>query len=461
MNDQPLVFLDLETTGTRTTRDRITEIAALRVVDGEVTDRYVTLVNPQLSIPPHIQQLTGINDAMVSDAQPFEALANEFFAWLGKDTVVAHNARFDYGFLRNEFARAGLDYTARTLCTLRLSRRLAPEHAHHNLDALLSRHGLSNYTRHRAEGDARALIALWQCWHERHQEATIRELAQAQMRRASLPAHLDPARLVDLPERPGVYLFYGENRAVLYVGKSVNLRSRVHSHFSNDLRNDKEMRLVQQIHDVEWRETAGDLGAQLLEAHLIKQLMPVHNRMLRRRSRLSSWSWPEGDPSPTLVDQQCLSSSEQAIYGLFRSRHDATNALKKIAVEHRLCAQTLGLVRGKGRCFDHQLRRCLGACCGEEALASHTERAREAMERLRVHQWPWPGRVAFGELSHDGDRTWHIVDHWCYLGSVESLDTAELATLEKQAPRFDVDTYKILNRFLARQDDTLDIHPLK
>ena len=461
MNDIPLVFLDLETTGTRTTRDRITEIAALRVVDGEVIDRYVTLVNPQIGIPPHIQQLTGISDAMVSDAPSFEALANEFFAWLGKDIIVAHNARFDYGFLRNEFARAGLDYTARSLCTLKLSRRLAPQHAHHNLDALIKRHALASQSRHRAEGDTRALIALWHSWHKQHSASTIAELVQAQMRQASLPAHLDPARLTDLPEHPGVYLFYGENRAVLYVGKSVNLRSRVLSHFSNDLRNDKEMRLVQQIHDIEWRETTGDLGAQLLEAQLIKQLMPVHNRLLRRRSRLVSWSWPEDSDAPWLVDQQDLSTSAQALYGLFRSRRDAINALKQIAVDHQLCAQTLGLIRGKGRCFDHQLRRCRGVCCGEESLASHAGRAREALQRLRIQQWPWPGRVAFGELGQANERTWHIVDHWCYLGSVESLDSDDLKALETQTPRFDVDTYKILNRFLARQDDTLEIRPLR
>ncbi|TDX29166.1 DNA polymerase-3 subunit epsilon [Modicisalibacter xianhensis] len=460
MNDRALVFLDLETTGTRTTRDRITEIAALRVFDGEVIDRYVTLVNPQVSIPPHIQQLTGINDAMVSNAPTFETLANDFFAWLGRDTIVAHNARFDYGFLRNEFARAGLDYAARPLCTLKLSRRLAPEHVHHNLDALLSRHGLASQSRHRAEGDARSLLALWKCWHEHYEAEQIATLAQAQMRQASLPAHLDPARLADLPERPGVYLFYGENRAVLYIGKSINLRSRVLSHFSNNLSSDKEMRLAQQTHDIEWQETAGDLGAQLQEAHLIKQLMPVHNRMLRRQSRLVSWSWPQGDDAPALVDQQRLASSEQALYGLFRSRRDAVNALKQIAMDYRLCTQTLGLVRGKGRCFDHQLRRCLGVCCGEESQESHARRAREALERLRVQQWPWPGRVAFGEISQDGERAWHIVDHWCYLGSVESLDSDRLAALGKQYPRFDVDTYKILNRFLARQDDALEIHPL-
>ncbi|SHF73218.1 DNA polymerase-3 subunit epsilon [Modicisalibacter ilicicola DSM 19980] len=461
MNDRPLVFIDLETTGTRTTRDRITEIAALRVIDGEVVDRYVSLVNPRKGIPAHIQRITGIDDAMVADAPCFEALANEFFAWLADDALVAHNARFDYGFLRNEFKRAGLDYSASVICTLKLSRRLAPQHRQHNLDTLLERHGLGGYDRHRAEGDTRAMLALWRCWQVQHDSDRIEALIQAQLRQASLPAHLDPARLQALPERPGVYLFHGEKGAVLYVGKSVNLRARVLSHFNNDHRNDREMRLTQQIHDLEWQETAGDLGAQLLEAQLIKELMPVHNRLLRRNSRLVSWCWPEGEAAPHLTDGESIDpSNDLALFGLFRARRDAHKALDRIAEDYRLCPQVLGLTNEGGRCFARQLRRCAGACCGEETLEAHTHRAREALERLKVHHWPWPGRVAFGETAEDGTRAWHVVDHWCYLGTLPDLDERSLASLATGKPRFDVDTYKILNRFLTQAKQRLEIRPL-
>lgn len=461
MNASEHIFIDLETTGTRTTRDRITEIAALRVVDGHIVDRFVTLVAPQVSVPPHIQRLTGIDEALLSGAPSFEALANDFFAWLGETPLVAHNARFDYGFLRNEFKRAGLAYSARVICTLKLSRRLAPQQRHHNLDALLARHGLGDFERHRAEGDARSLLALWQCWQHQHDPEHLATLVQAQLRQASLPAHLDPARFQALPERPGVYLFHGESGAVLYVGKSVNLRARVLSHFSSDHRHDKEMRLSQQTHDIDWRETAGDLGAQLLEAQLIKELMPVHNRRLRRQSRLSSWRWNAEDDAPRLVDAKAIDTdSSPVLYGLFRGRREARAALGQIAETHRLCPQLLGLTPGTGRCFAQQLGRCAGACCGKEPLETHHRRAREALERLRVQHWPWPGRVAFGETAADGTRAWHVVDHWCYLGSVAGLDPGQLAMLSAQRSLFDVDTYKILNRFLDRQHDDLEIRPL-
>ncbi|GAB2798772.1 hypothetical protein GCM10027040_27010 [Halomonas shantousis] len=456
MIDDPLIFLDLETTGTRTTRDRITEIAALKVLDGEVVSRYVTLVDPGISIPEPIRNITGITDAMVNGQPTFEALANDFFAWLGTGRLVAHNARFDYGFLRNEFKRAGLHYQAKAICTLKLSRRLAPQEPHHNLDALLARHALVNASRHRALGDAEALLNLWQRWHVEHDSDLIERAVAEQLRRESWPAHLDPGALNDLPQRPGVYLFYGHNRTLLYVGKSVNLRSRVLSHFSSDHRDDREMRIKTQLQSLEWQETAGDLGAQLLEARLVKRLMPIHNRQLRRRGRLVSWRWREGETMPELLEDTRSDSLQHVLYGLFRNRRDAQKALQGIAEREGLCPRVLGLEKGSGRCFSHQLGRCRGACCGGESLETHTKRACAALEGLKVRHWPWPGRVAFREEGPEGVVAYHLVDHWYYRGSAARLD--ELDTLPAADAAFDVDTYKILSRFLTAQRD--DITPI-
>jgi DNA polymerase-3 subunit epsilon len=157
--DAPLAIVDLETTGAHPAWDRVTEIAVVEVQDGEVASEWSTLVNPGTSIPPAIQALTGITNDMVADAPAFGDLAQELFERLAGRVFVAHNARFDYGFLRHEFERAGLRFQARTLCTVKLSRRLYPGHARHNLDSLIDRHGLRCPARHRALGDARAV---WQ-----------------------------------------------------------------------------------------------------------------------------------------------------------------------------------------------------------------------------------------------------------------------------------------------------------
>ncbi|MBS9402527.1 DNA polymerase III subunit epsilon [Halomonas sp. TRM85114] len=443
----PLVFLDLETTGTRTTRDRITEIAALRVEQGRIVGRWAQLIQPGMRIPAQIVSLTGIDDAMVAEAPSFAAIAPSFQEWLGDACLVAHNARFDYGFLRNEFQRAGIDFRARVICTLRLSRRLNPDQAHHNLDALLERHELSNQARHRAEGDARALFALWQRWGTHYPVDRIEAEVSRQFSQPSLPAHLDPGLIQSIPGKPGVYLFYGENDLPLYIGKSVNLRARVMSHFQSDYRHDREMRLVRRIQRIDWRETVGDLEAQLLEARLVKELLPTMNRQLRRRGELMGWRWPEGDLSPTLVSGGAMTGPQASeLFGLFRSRKEARRALEQIAADQGLCRRVLGIEAGRGRCFASQLGKCQGACHGAESLDEHERRARDALARLQVKSWPWEGRVAIGETNDDGHERWHLVAHWSYLGSVSCLE--EASTLDGTDNRFDVDTYRILRRCL-------------
>ncbi|WP_075879374.1 3'-5' exonuclease family protein [Vreelandella massiliensis] len=447
MTSSTLIFVDVETTGTRATRDRITEIAALKVVEGDIVDRWTSLIYPEERVPFNITQLTGISDAMLSDAPRFVDIASSLYEWLGNAPLVAHNARFDFGFLRNEFKRAGLDYRSPLLCTLRLSRRIAPQERKHNLPALLARHGISAIRHHRAGDDVEALWSLWQTWQAQHSLEEWEQLLATEKRHRSLPAHLDLERLEQLPKTPGVYLFYGHNDLPLYVGKSINLRSRVLGHFQRDHQDDKEMRLAQQVQRVEWEETAGDLGAQLREAQLVKTLMPIMNRRLRKQRRLTAWHWPEGATQPTLLDANAIELVKVNLYGLFRSARDAKSALRQIAEEERLCPLVLGLEKGQGRCFAYQIGKCRGACCGQETLAEHTRRAQNALAQLQVSAWPWPGRIAIKERHpHSQQVAYHVVNQWRYLGTAESETAADELTTSSAA--FDLDAYRILTRFL-------------
>ncbi|MGE5615630.1 MAG: PolC-type DNA polymerase III, partial [Bacillota bacterium] len=140
-----VAFVDLETTGALPTGDRITEIGIVRVVDGVLAEEWSTLVNPQCPIPEEIRMLTGISNAMVRDKPTFPELRREIASRLEGHLFVAHNARFDYGFLKNEFRRVEMPFTAEVLCTVRLSRRLFPESHGHSLDSLIARHGLDSF----------------------------------------------------------------------------------------------------------------------------------------------------------------------------------------------------------------------------------------------------------------------------------------------------------------------------
>ncbi len=450
------VLLDLETTGGNPVHDRITEIAALRIENGQITARLDRLVNPQQRIPPFIQQLTGISDDMVRDAPPAEAVLPELLALLDGAVLVAHNVRFDHGFLRNTAARAGIELKVPVLCTVRLSRWLYPHARGHGLDALMRRHGLSTDARHRAMGDVLLLRQWIEAVTRELGEATVAAAAQELLRATpSLPPHLqtDPR---DIPEAPGVYLFFGDGPIPLYIGKSVRLRSRVLSHFSADHRQPREMRLAQEVRRVEWRETAGELGALLLEARLVKQLQPVFNRQLRRERELCSWQLAadaNARPLLTLVRGQDLQPALfDRLFGTYRSKRQAQQALRDLADRHALCPQALGLESGKGRCFAHQIGRCHGVCCGQETAQRHYLRLQMALAGERLRAWPFASPVGLVERRADGNRSEVLVfDQWCHLGTANSdAELQELLAARQDAPlAFDLDTYRLLISRLA------------
>ena len=308
--DAPLAIVDLETTGARPVHDRVTEVAVIEVEGGEARNECSTLVNPECAIPAAIQALTGITDDMVAAAPTFGRLAGDLYERLEGRVLVAHNARFDYGFLRQEFARAGLAFRATTLCTVKLSRRLYPEHARHNLDSLIARHGLACRARHRALGDADAVWQFLRLAAGERGEEVLAMAARQVAKQPSLPAHLDRAMVDAIPEAPGVYLLYGENGTPLYVGKSLDMRSRVLAHFADDLRSPRAMQLAREVRRVEWRRTAGELGALLRAAALVKELLPVFNRRLRRPAELRNAAWPWRGPVGVVEEDAAREATE-------------------------------------------------------------------------------------------------------------------------------------------------------
>ncbi len=458
MKFDKLVFLDLETTGTNPVSDRITEIGLVEVDSHGQATHWSSLVNPEVGIPSFIQGLTGITNAMVREAPTFAELAPALHERLQGALFIAHNARFDYGFLRNAFSEAGLPYKSDVLCTVKLSRALFPQERKHNLDSLILRHGLQAQARHRALADADLLWQLWQQLHATLPAEKIEQSLQSLLQRPSLPSHLPSDALDQIPDTPGVYLFYDENDVPLYVGKSVHLRQRVLSHFNSDHKLYKDMRLSQQLHRIDWRETAGEVGALLLEAQLVKNLQPVHNRALRRQGDLCAWRLDEdmaGGLTPVLTFARDADFGRaERLYGLFSSKRKAEGALRELAELHQLCLVQLGLESSGGPnkpCFAWQLKRCKGVCCGREASSFHRARLEAALAKLHVQAWPYAGPV--GLIETQGERTdVHVVSHWCYLGTARS-DEEIWSLLEERPtrPAFDQDTYKILSRALARR----------
>ncbi|MEO8752105.1 MAG: exonuclease domain-containing protein [Casimicrobiaceae bacterium] len=453
-----LAFVDLETTGMRAADDRITEVGIVRV-DADAhggpprVHEWSSLVDPEVPIPPVIQSLTGITDAMVAGAPTFSSIAAEIQERLADCVFVAHNARFDHGFLKHAFARIGRPFSARLLCTVRLSRRLFPEAQGHGLDAVVARHNLAVTDRHRALGDARALWAFVEALYREVPADSIAEAVQRILRIPSLPPQLPPDLLDRLPETPGVYLFYGDNPLPIYIGKSINIRERVASHFAGDWRSETDLRLSQEIRRVEFEETAGELGALLREATLVKALLPAHNRALRRKEEAGVLV-PGDDGIPRYLPAAAIDPAEfPYTYGPFTSKRSAREALRAIAAEQNLCWRRLGLEkRASGPCFQRQIKRCAGACVGAEDPADHDARLAAALAAFAIPPWPFGGPALVSERTAGNERTdVHVLRNWCWLGTAR--DEGELAALldAPPAPQFDIDVARLLLKRWSRR----------
>jgi excinuclease Cho len=267
------------------------------------------------------------------------------------------------------------------------------------------------------------------------------------------PAHLRPF-LDELPQAPGVYVFHGEEGDLpLYIGKSINLRQRVLSH----LRTADEARMLRQSRRISHIRTAGEIGALLLEAAMIKQQHPLFNQKLRRTKQLYSLRLQDGVPQ--IVHATDLNFARTPdLYGLYASRHAAIEGLRALAEAQRLCWGMLGLEKRKAGspCFRAMLKQCAGACCGGESLQAHQQRLLAALQDLRVVCWPYAGAV--GLVERDGDLVQiHVVNHWCYLGSAATREQA--LALAAPEPGFDADGYKILCKpLLTSAVEVIDLH---
>jgi DNA polymerase-3 subunit epsilon len=449
----PVACVDLETTGGLAAHHRIIEVGVVLLDDGIVVDEWSTLVDPGLRIPPSIVAFTGIDDAMVAGAPSFADVRAELRQRLEGRLFVAHNARFDYGFLRGEFRRVGERFSAPVLCTVRLSRGLYPEHPRHNLDALIERFALSCDARHRALGDARVLPALLAAIERGRGPQALHEAVGHAMREPRLPPQLSPDVADDLPETPGVYLFRGEGGALLYIGKSRNVRSRVFDHFNGQHRPGRGSKLAQEVRAVEWFETGGELGALLLESRLVRELAPPGNRRVRSHAQdcvlrlvaLDGGLEPRVEP----LDADAFGESAPA-YGPFRADKDAWRALEGKAREAQLCLKVLGRETGEGSCVAFQVGKCRGACVGRESRALHDARLQLALASLRLKPWPFDCAVGIREPAPDACGTrLHVVDRWQHLGTAQ--DESEVEQLLRATPDagFDADGYRIIGRALA------------
>lgn len=448
MFEGPVVFVDIETTGGSYKTSRVTEVAAIRVENGEITDEFSTLINPQTYIPRAITAITGINDAMVADAPTFDTIADRFMEVMDGATFVAHNVRFDYSFLKAELASVGLIFQPKLLCTVRLSRALYSYEKGHSLAKLIERHDIPFQHRHRALDDARAIYLFSKIAYNEHGGAAFIDAVSKQLKSQSLPPNLDQKELLAIGNGPGVYVFEDENHQPIYVGKSVTLKKRVMSHFTDTT--SKELKISQRVHHVRTIPTANELAALILESKMVKQLQPIFNRQLRRVSNYAMFVKDNNGAYATIKVTSGRPTEEaplENVYGLYETRTKAKHRLDEMTRTFSLCPKLMGLEKAKNACFSYSLGKCKGACIGKEEPALYNRRFETALMHSKLERWPYGSAVAV-PIGNEGSGV--LIDQWIVQGFYSPETEHGLETIEAN---FDVDEYKIVRRFLRENKE--------
>ena len=434
-----LAFVDLETSGLSPTADRITEIGVV-TVDGGMVEEWTTLINPGADIAERSRLFAGAAVEALYRAPRFADIAAGLAARLEGCLFVAHNARFDFGFLRAEFERHRIEFAPRVLCSVMLSRKLYPWLEAHDLDTLMQYHQLQAEIRHRALPDARLVWQFWQVVHTQHPAEHVAAAVESLLEGPVLPAHLDPSLIDRLPEAPGVYVLHGDDGAVLHVGKAANLRRHLVAYFRIDRTSRKAAAVSHLVRNITWRVTRGAIGAYLQRAALAESMAPAAAARVYYAWRLD----PAAYPCVELVDLEQRSQVDGELYGIFDSERKARNALARLAGRHHLCHALLGIGESAAAPCTGCAAQESAACVKKTPRLRHLAKALVAMREWRVEKWPYAGPIVVRERTD-----LHVLDDWRYVGTAHGEH--EVHQIMQTRPQyFDPDTFAFLAKTLPR-----------
>ncbi len=386
--DTEFIVCDVETTGLSPDRNRLTEIALLRMRGNQVVERFDSLVNPRQFIPPEVQRLTGISNEMVYTAPDVEEVMPKVKDFIGEAVFVGHNVRFDRSFVDATLARCGMKaLQGPSLCTARLARRLIPNKGKKNLGAIARHFNIRIRGRHRATGDAEAtarilthFLTILEEEFDIHEAGELLSFQNRQIYRITgAPKYFTrlQSNLSELPHAAGVYFFHDKRGDILYIGKARDLKERVSSYFYHNIgHTEKIRRLVRGVHGITWKTTETELSALLTESRLIKQHQPSYNTQLKRYRKYPFIRIDMQDDWPTIGWCYDLVDDGAEYFGPFRSRFAVEEALDGINKLFMLreCEGTLHPDPKNTPCLYHDIKRC-GAPCA--ALTSGEEYRRE------------------------------------------------------------------------------------
>ena len=407
--------VDIETTGGRPESDKITEVAIL-LHDGEkVIRKFSTLINPRCKIPPQITQLTGISNEMVQDAPQFHEIAKEIIDITKDATFVAHNVRFDYGFIKAAFKNLGYTYQRKTLCTVRMSRSAFPGLPSYSLGKLCNSLDIVLQNRHRALGDAEATAILLGKIFEQNKDAEPQWIDK-ESKKTSIPPLLNESILNNIPEGiTGVYYFHNQGGHVIYIGKAIDIRKRIFQHFSMTTMGSKRaVQMKNEIADISYETTGSELLALLLESDEIKKQKPIYNIMQKRVRAVPYYGIFTTYDAYGYINfsMQKLKEGDEPFITT-DNMHEARNMLYKMIEKYALCQTKCNLHHVGGPCFDYQIHKCKGACIAKEDCETYNTRA---MQAITTYGFQHESFLLVGKGRHELEKSVVCLERGRYKG---------------------------------------------
>lgn len=452
-------IVDIETTGGSAKTNKITEIAII-VHDGQQEiERFETLINPERSIPSKITALTGISNEMVADAPKFHEVAKRIWELTDGKIFVAHNVNFDYSFIREEFFALGAKWQQKRLCTVRLSRKLLPGLPSYSLGKIAQHFDFTIEARHRAMGDCEFTAILFAKLLEKDQDQHIDFALNQRSREATLPPYLDRESFERIPEAMGIYIFYGEKKKVLYIGKANNLKKRVSEHFRGSTHTGFKGRFTDHIRTVDFIECPNELIALLTEAREIKKHWPPYNDLMKRISL--NWGifayFDQNGYGRFSIGR--VGKWEKPIVS-FRNQFEAKMAIERVKRQYTLCARYTGLQEINGHCFEEIHGPCFGACEGEESPKSYNDRFEQAKDSLTM---AGDTLIIQGKGFNDDEVSVVLLEKGRYKGHGLVPKSIDLKSVEEIRPFIeagydDQDIQSIIRSHIFRQNATLNAY---
>jgi DNA polymerase-3 subunit epsilon len=405
-------IVDIETTGGYAENHRITEIAIYHHDGIRITDSFRTLVNPERNIPYYITGLTGITSDMVMTAPSFKEVAVDIHKRLEGKIFVAHNAHFDYSFLKKELEEVGISWSSKKLCTVRLSRKIIPGLRSYSLGSLSESLGIQIVDRHRAGGDAEATVKIFDQLLRRDHDQYILKTLKKNSGETILPPNLPKEEFDRLPALAGVYYFHNAHGDVIYVGKAINIKKRIAGHFTGDAREWSRSRIRNEIHHISYELTGNELIALILESQEIRRLWPKYNQA--QKFRVEEWGiFDYEDRNGYRRFSVNVIARGSRPLKRFNSKGTAWNFLWEKVRAFDLCPKLSGLQLAKGLCFEYQTGKCHGACMGTECVSAYNHRVARTIESFQA---PGGSVAIIGRGRNIEEQSLVLVERGTYVG---------------------------------------------